>query len=258
MSEKTSRGRLIGRVLGAVGLLLAVATGIVLVVGQDSPAGDVAGVESALAVGTDPAVPGADDRTVATSGTTTVSTTATTKPERDEAPLATASQRPLSEVVATSRVPIRLAIGELGVDAPVEPYGVDVRTRQMDVPDNVRDVAWYEHGPVPGESGSAVLAAHVDLAGQGPGVFFNLKDMQPGDRIIVSFNDGTKENFTVQARETYDKDGLPLDVIFSREGPPVLTLITCGGGFSASSRSYDSNVVVYATPLRPAYGLGQS
>lgn len=48
---------------------------------------------------------------------------------------------------------------------------------------------------------------------------------------------------------TYAKDELPLDVIFSRAGAPVLTLVTCGGGFSPSEETYDSNVVVYATPV---------
>jgi len=33
-------------------------------------------------------------------------------------------------------------------------------------------------------------------------------------------------------------------------GSPVLTLITCGGSFSESTRHYDSNVVVYAVPVR--------
>ena len=50
-------------------------------------------------------------------------------------------------------------------------------------------------------------------------------------------------------RSTYLKNELPFDTIFSREGNPVLTLVTCGGGFSQSSRSYDSNVVVYAVPV---------
>jgi hypothetical protein len=50
------------------------------------------------------------------------------------------------------------------------------------------------------------------------------------------------------ARTTYEKNELPLDIIFSREGPPVLTPITCGGGFNSEIGRYDSNVVVYAVP----------
>lgn len=151
-------------------------------------------------------------------------------------------------------IPTSLRVGSIGVDAPVEPYGVNPGTGEMDIPNNLRDVAWYEYGPIPGEEGSAVLAAHVDLAGQGPGVFFELREVEPGDRVVVGFSDGSSRDFVIRARVTYDKDELPLDTIFSRQGASVLTLITCGGGFSPSTRSYDSNVVAYAVPLGAAAG----
>lgn len=145
-------------------------------------------------------------------------------------------------------LPVGLRIDAIDVDAPVAPFGVDRRTGDMDVPDNVSEVAWYEYGPRPGESGSAVLAAHVDLASQGPGVFFDLSSLEPGDRIVVLYGEGSEVAFRVIGRATYDKDEIPLDVIFSREGPSVLTLITCGGGFNRQVQTYDSNVVVYAVP----------
>ncbi len=145
--------------------------------------------------------------------------------------------------------PVGLRIDALDVDAPIDPYGVVAATGQMDVPDNVTDVAWYKFGPSPGEGGSAVLAAHVDLAGQGPGVFFGLRDLEPDDLVHVAYDDGSEQAFRVVARTVYDKDELPTDVLFSRSGPPVLTLITCGGDFSSADRRYDSNVVVYAVPL---------
>lgn len=67
--------------------------------------------------------------------------------------------------------------------------------------------------------------------------------------MIVSYGDGESRSFRVVARATYLKTELPLDAIFSREGDPVLTLVSCGGGFSRSTGSYDSNVVVYAVPV---------
>jgi LPXTG-site transpeptidase (sortase) family protein len=145
-------------------------------------------------------------------------------------------------------LPVGLRIDTLEVDAPIAPFGVDRRTGDMDVPNNVTEVAWYKFGPRPGERGSAVLAAHVDLASQGPGVFFDLSTLEPGDRVTVEYEGGEELGFRVIARVIYDKTDLPLDVIFSREGPEVLTLITCGGGFNRQVQSYDSNVVVYAVP----------
>jgi sortase (surface protein transpeptidase) len=127
------------------------------------------------------------------------------------------------------------------------PAGVE-KNGEMEVPDNVVDVAWYKFGPAPGEAGSAVLAAHVDLDSQGPGVFFELSTLEPGSVIYVDFDDGSTRAFRAEARAIYDKDALPTNAIFSRHGPPVLTLITCGGDFNRSIRSYESNVVADAVP----------
>lgn len=147
-------------------------------------------------------------------------------------------------------VPTRLTMTSIDVEAPIISTGVNTTTGQMAVPGNVTDVAWYQYGPRPGENGSAVLAAHVDLAGQGPGVFFRLRELDPGAIVEIEFSDGSTRRFRIEARTIYDKQELPLDTIFSREGSPVLTLITCGGSFSESSRHYDSNVVVYAVPVQ--------
>ncbi len=147
-----------------------------------------------------------------------------------------------------NKVPVNLRIPALGQDAAIIPAGVE-RNGDMEVPENVTDVAWYKYGSAPGEPGSAVLAAHVDLAGQGPGVFFELRTLDPGSVIYIDFDDGTTVAYRTEARAVYDKEALPTDAIFSREGPPVLTLITCGGDFNRSIRRYDSNVVVYAVPF---------
>jgi LPXTG-site transpeptidase (sortase) family protein len=146
--------------------------------------------------------------------------------------------------------PVRLEIAKLGVDASIDGYGV-ARDGSMDVPRNTRDVAWYRYGSRPGEPGSAVLAAHVDLGGR-KGVFHQLRRLEPGDIVSVHFDDGSTQRFRVVARAEYEKDELPVDAIFSRQGDPVLTLITCGGAFNPGLRTYDSNVVVYAVPLEPA------
>ncbi|HEX2368655.1 MAG TPA: class F sortase [Acidimicrobiia bacterium] len=151
--------------------------------------------------------------------------------------------------VAAPPAPVRVKIEAIGVDAAVAALGIDPDNGQMDVPPNVSEVGWYRHGPVPGEAGSSVMAAHVDLSGPGRGVFWSLGELEPGDRIIVAYADGTSAEFSVEARNTYLKTELPLDAIFARGGTPVLTLVTCGGGFNTSIGRYDSNVVVYAVPV---------
>lgn len=233
--------------LAGLGVALAIGAGVGFASLLDTSSGDVQAIEQSLVPNPAPPTPAApapvdsprDDLAAL--------------PEQDAAPLFESNQvtRLDSLAAAPGRSPVSLSIGSLGVVAPIERYGINQRTGQMDVPNNVREVAWYEYGPSPGEAGSAVLAAHVDLKSQGPGVFFDLERLDPGELIEVSFDDGSIQRFEVRARVTYAKDELPLDVIFSRAGAPVLTLVTCGGGFSPSQETYDSNVVVYAAPVDP-------
>lgn len=224
-------------VLGVIGLSLAVTALVGWRLTTDAPSGDVEAAEQLL----EPSNAVGSDISTTTMPTTTTST---------DAPLWDANDESLLVELGPGEgpIPVRLRIEKLEIDAPIGAYGVDSRGR-MDVPDNVTDVGWYRFGPTPGESGSAVLAAHVDLAGPGRGLFFDLDKLEEGDRVEVLLDDQTTLEFEVTAQTTYLKSELPLDLIFSREGSPVLTLVTCGGGFSSSSRSYDSNVVVYAVPV---------
>jgi hypothetical protein len=142
--------------------------------------------------------------------------------------------------------PTRLRIAALGVDAPVTALGV-AASGEMEVPQDSGTIAWYEHGPSPGQNGSAVLAGHVDYDGQ-PGVFFRLDDLRDGDTITVAFEGAGPRTFTVVDGASIAKTALPIDRLFRRTGRPVLTLITCGGEFDPARRSYRSNVVVRAVP----------
>ena len=228
--------RIIG--IGGIGLGIAlVALAVLALLNENKSSGDVAAVEDALRPSTTVENPIA--------ATTTPSEPL---PATDPDGQATEGEPPALPEPTPISVPIGLRIDEIEVDAPIGSYGVNQRTGEMDVPDNVTEVGWYRFGPKPGEAGSAVLAAHVDLASSGPGVFYNLQTLEEGDRMSVLYEDGSETQFRVVARVTYEKDELPLDVIFSREGPSVLTLITCGGAFNSNISRYDSNVVVYAVP----------
>jgi sortase (surface protein transpeptidase) len=146
---------------------------------------------------------------------------------------------------ASPPAPKRLRIPSLDVDASVVSVGV-TGDSDMEVPRDVRDVGWYRHGPSPGEPGAAVLAGHVDSREQGRGVFFDLRRLDVGSRVVVTDDTGDAQRFEVVARRTYDKPRLPTDAVFARAGPPQLVLITCGGDFDREAGSYRENVVVYA------------
>ncbi len=140
--------------------------------------------------------------------------------------------------------PRRVRIDAIGVAADVAPYGV-AADGSMALPADSTTVAWYRYGPSPGEAGSAVLAAHVDWT-DGPGPFYRLRELRPGDRVTVGLGDGARA-FRVVARRIVAKEALPA-LVWKRRGRPVLTLITCGGSYDPVRRHYDENVVVFALP----------
>ena len=178
-----------------------------------------------------------------------VSTTApvvTTAP----APTSTVGVRSgrLEDLPAPASRPVRVRVAALAIDAPVIEIGVDA-TAAMDVPEDVMIAGWYRFGPSPGEPGSAVVTAHVDSARQGRGAFFPVRGAQPGAVVTIDYADGSQRAFEVTGRRSYPKSTLPVEELFARSGPPVLTLITCGGSFDPLARRYDENMVVYAVPV---------
>jgi sortase (surface protein transpeptidase) len=143
---------------------------------------------------------------------------------------------------------VRIAVPALGIDAAVDPVGVDP-DGQMAIPADVGRVGWYRFGPVPGTPGSAVVAGHVDDAEQGLGILARLREAAAGQEVVVTDAEGTTSRWRVVSRELITKAALPLDRIFARSGPPRLVLLTCGGPFLPEYRSYRDNVVVVAEPV---------
>lgn len=143
--------------------------------------------------------------------------------------------------------PVSIRIDKIDVnDAVVIDVGV-APSGEMEVPPPL-EVGWYQYGPAPGEQGSAVLAGHIASGGI-DGAFRYLDRLEPGDRFTISFEDGSSRQFEVTDLQQYDKDDLPFGQIFTDEGQPRLALITCGGAFDYSARSYEDNIVAYAVPI---------
>lgn len=144
-------------------------------------------------------------------------------------------------------VPTTIAIERLGISqASIVSVGV-ADNGEMEIP-GADSVGWYRFNAVPGGAGSSVLAAHISFNGD-PGVFRYLDESEVGDVVVVGFDDGSSARFEIIEVTQYDKGDLPSDRVFAKAGDPVLTLITCGGDFNRSLRSYEDNVVAYAVPL---------
>ena len=152
-----------------------------------------------------------------------------------------------TEHVDTTPEPVSISIESLDiaaaavVDVGVEPNG------DMEIP-STDAVGWYRFNPKPGQEGSSVLAAHISYNGS-PGVFRYLSDASVGDQVVIGYADGSTAAFEIVELAQYDKQELPFDRIFAKDGQPVLTLITCGGDFNRAVSSYEDNFVAYAVPL---------
>jgi len=96
----------------------------------------------------------------------------------------------------------------------------------------------------------AVIIGHVDSY-KGPGVFFNLGDIRPGQVIDITRADHSVAHFRVDAIDSYPKDLFPTEAVYGSVNYAGLRLITCGGDFDEKTRNYESNTVVYATLIHP-------
>ena len=141
-------------------------------------------------------------------------------------------------------VPARLLLPAIGVDSAL----VDLDLRDdgsMQVPAEGFPAGWYTGAPTPGELGPAVLAGHVDWAGE-PGVFAALHELEPGDEVTVGRADGSTAVFAVTEVAQFSKVAFPTDAVYGDLDHAGLRLITCGGTFDRTARSYVDNVVVFA------------
>jgi LPXTG-site transpeptidase (sortase) family protein len=107
------------------------------------------------------------------------------------------------------------------------------------------EAGWYEFTPVPGASGNAVIAGHVDTYA-GPAVFYNLYRLRPGDRIYVDTG-GPRQRFDVASVRELPKPDFPVNQVFGGTERHMLWLITCGGAFDYLTGHYLDNIVVSAT-----------
>ena len=120
----------------------------------------------------------------------------------------------------------------------------NTKTGAMDTPTNVVDVGWYKYGALPGNVGTAVVAGHLDGLKAEPGVFSQLKLLQPGDIVSVHDNAGATVSFKVRTTKSYGQNEQPAEVFTSTEGAH-LNLITCTGSWDKTAHQFAQRLVVF-------------
>ncbi|MDN5790608.1 MAG: class F sortase, partial [Micrococcales bacterium] len=145
--------------------------------------------------------------------------------------------------------PTTFSIERLGITMNVKPEGV-AKDGEMALAPDPADIGWYRYGARPGDpQGATVLAAHVDAPRYGIGPLAALGELRRGDVLRVRSGKQV-HRYGVETVTATKKTALDLAALFTREGPPRLHVVTCGGHFDQERRRYDENIIVVANPIQ--------
>ena len=160
------------------------------------------------------------------------------------APPTSASKPPPQQGLGASQI----RIPALGVTASIGQSDVvnGILTPPR-IPDEVG--LWTGSAPLSSTSGEVTIAGHVNWAGMAPFAFGQLAYLQAGDLVYTTDERGVQTSWRVTDVKARPKQaGIDRAAFAGPVGPRLLALVTCGGNFNDSIRSYDDNVYVSAVP----------
>ncbi|GGQ18177.1 class F sortase [Streptomyces mutabilis] len=142
--------------------------------------------------------------------------------------------------------PVRLLIPDISVDAPFTDLAIG-ENGQLEAPPpaDTNLVGWHADGASPGETGTSIIAGHVDTK-TSAAVFARLAELDEGDVFHVKRADGRTASFTVDSLETFDKDDFPSERVYGDADRAEVRLITCAGDYDRKAKDYTDNLVVFA------------
>ncbi len=166
-------------------------------------------------------------------------------PEESPAP-SEPDDAPSAEDTLDASPPASFSIDSIGAGSELLHLGLrEDDTLEVPPGDPGSPASWFTGSPTPGEAGPSVLLGHVDDSAGDPGVFADLPQLDPGDNIEVTREDGSEVVFEVTKAEQYGKDDFPTLQVYGNTEGPELRLITCDG-YNPDTGEYEDNYVVYA------------
>jgi sortase (surface protein transpeptidase) len=151
---------------------------------------------------------------------------------------------PPAKPTAGAALPARVAVPRLGIASDLQ--RLHLRSNgELQSPSKWQEAGWYADGTRPGDVGPAIIAGHVDST-EGPAIFYRLRQMRPGDKILVTEATGRVLTFVVSQVKTYPKDKFPTNTVYGPTPLPSLRLVTCTGDFDLAHHNYLDNLVVFA------------
>ncbi len=123
-----------------------------------------------------------------------------------------------AEVIPTTPVNINIPVAK--ITSSLDSVGL-TEEQLTAVPE--KTAGWYNLGPKPGESGSAVIVGHT------PGIFGHISSLKPGDKIEITDSLTHRYSFVVRKLVWYPTDEFPVQTVYAAAGGYFLNLITCAG-----------------------------
>lgn len=139
----------------------------------------------------------------------------------------------------------RLSIPRIAVNAVAREVG-QLPSGAMDTTPGIWDVGVFNQTVRPGQAGNALIEGHLDWF-TGPAVFWHLHTLEMGDRIDFIAADGAVSHFAVSRTRTVAYNGKIPDELYTREGTPTITLITCSGTYLSAVHSYSTRLLLTAS-----------
>lgn len=163
---------------------------------------------------------------------------------------APSSVKPRPQEVASYEVPANdpkyIAIPSLGIsNTPIVKLGL-LASGAIATPDNIYETGWYDGSSLPGQSGAMFIYGHVS-SWTADGIFYSLKTLVSGDKIIITRGDNTTYTYQVVSSRVYPYTAVNMNQVLSpvEPGIPGLNLMTCTGQVIAGTSEFNERLVVF-------------
>lgn len=162
------------------------------------------------------------------------------------------SVKPSAKAVANYSVPVDnpkyIVIPAIGVkETRILEFGLD-KNGAIAVPDNIYDTGWYGGSSKPGQKGAMFIFGHVS-SWIADGVFYNLKNLKPGDDIFVTRGDNKELTYKVVSTKRYEHEHVDMEQVLApiNASEPGLNLMTCAGQIIKGTSEFNERLVVFTS-----------
>jgi len=165
---------------------------------------------------------------------------------------APSSVKPNKKVVANYTVPPTnpryISISAIGIsNVPVLKLGLQ-KSGAISTPDNIYETGWYDGSSLPGQPGAMFIYGHVS-SWSANGIFYNLKKLVKGDKVVVTRGDNKTYVYQVVSTLIYPYNQVNMTQVLSpvQAGTPGLNLMTCTGQVIKGTSEFNERLVVFTS-----------